>query len=855
MKPFRTFDVSPQLPPKLEFLREVAYNLWWTWNPKAISLFRRLDPELWESTNHNPVMLLSKIPQEKLEAAEEDEGFISSLHELYHEYNKYFENQTTWFSSLSLTPSNLLVAYFSAEYGITECLPLYSGGLGILAGDHLKSSSELGLPIIGVGILYEKGYFQQYLNRDGWQQEKYPVADYSLIPIKTIRADDNLPVILDLDFPDRKIYFQLWEAKIGKSALILLDTNIEQNSQEDQDLTDYLYGGDIEVRLCQEFILGIGGVKALRRIGKTPTVFHMNEGHSAFLTIERIKNLMEDHKISFHEAKEAICSSSIFTTHTPVAAGSDYFPPELILKYFRKYIEKFTISEEEFLALGRQNPSDSAEYFCMTTLAMKLSYYHNGVSNLHREISRKLWRGVWPDAEKEEVPIESITNGVFHKSWVSYDFTELYNRYLGPRWAETPWEAEVWNRVDQIPDEELWRTHERRKERLIAFVRRRLARQLEQKHASKPEIDSVSEILDPKALTIGFARRFAKYKRANLLFKDIERLRKILSNDEKPVQIIFAGKAHPKDEEGKEIIRSIIHICREYPFNKRIAFIEDYDMNVARYLVQGCDIWLNNPRRPLEASGTSGMKAAVNGVINFSVLDGWWAEAYEPSIGWGIGQGETYENDEYCDMIESRYLYDILEKEIIPLFFDRKGDLLPRGWVAKMKNAIKKICPVFNTNRMVRDYTEKFYIPADTRSYILSKENFEGAKRLASWKKKIRCNWDKIKIIKVETNIEKIQPKVGDTIDFAMEIELNGDIDVKDVKVEIIHGKIDVSGNIQEMEKEKAEFVQKTERNTYIYEGKIKCRKSGRRAWAVRIIPDHELIKEHSEICLTRWWK
>jgi starch phosphorylase len=853
MPHFKSFYIAPAIPPKLEFLKELAYNLWWTWNPDAISLFLRLDPELWEETNHNPVMLLSRISQDKLLQTEGNDAFLDSMHGVEREFRKYMENNSTWFKNHTVTPSNLLIAYFSAEYGITECLPLYSGGLGILAGDHLKSASEIGIPLVAVGILYQKGYFSQYLNPDGWQQESYPVADYGFLPIVQEKNEDGAPLVLPLEFKNCTVHLAVWRVDVGRIRLYLLDTNIKQNAQQDQDLTDYLYGGDDEMRLCQEFILGIGGMRALSALGHEPTVYHMNEGHSAFLALERIRRLREERGLSFQEAREVVATSSVFTTHTPVPAGSDYFKPELVKRYFGGYTQKLGISMDELLGLGRKNPSDAKEHFCMTVLALKLSCYHNAVARLHEETSRRLWHGVWPELLREETPITHVTNGICSKAWVSNEFKELYDRYLGPRWPDTPEDPNRWKRVDNIPNEELWRTHERRRERLVAFARARLQNQMRRQNAAQRDIEAVSEILNPKALTIGFARRFASYKRANMIFSDRERLARILSDGERPVQIIFAGKAHPRDEHGKEIIRSIIHMCREEPFNRRVVFVEDYDMNVSRYLVQGCDVWLNNPRRPLEASGTSGMKAAINGVLNFSVMDGWWDEAYGPDLGWSIGQGETYEDEEYADLVESRYLYNVLEKEIIPLFYDRGADLIPRGWIEKMKSAIRELGPVFNTGRMVREYTERFYLEADLRSFHMIKDEFQGARALAAWKDRIRKHWGGVQITGVETDLGSREIRVGESMEVSVRVRYPAELDVKDVCVEIVYGPLGISDMIKRLHKVKAGFVDHPEEHVALFRGRIKSVDSGRHGFAVRAIPSHEHVAALSEFSLMTW--
>ncbi|MFB0547037.1 MAG: alpha-glucan family phosphorylase, partial [Anaerolineae bacterium] len=727
MKPIRTFTVVPSLPSELESLRELAYNLHWSWDHESINLFRRLDRSLWEETNHNPVLMLGTIRQSQLQAAAADRGFLAHLERAYERHQRYL-GQSTWYDRcIPQRPGGRCIAYFSAEFAIAECIPVYSGGLGILAGDHLKSASDLGLPMVGVGLLYQEGYFRQYLSSDGWQQESYPINDLYNMPIQLRKDENGDPLIISVDFPGRQVKAQVWQADVGRVPLFLFDTNISQNSREDQDITDELYGGDLELRIQQEIILGIGGIRVLDAIGLCPTVCHMNEGHSAFLAIERIRTMMEKHNLSFAEAREATATGNVFTTHTPVPAGIDIFPPHLIDKYFGHYYESLGITRHEFLALGRNNPYDEGEGFNMAILAIHLANYTNGVSRLHGQVARSMWQNLWPGVPQDEVPINHITNGVHVPSWVSRDLAELYDGYLGPNWREDPADQTVWQGVNNIPDGELWRTHERRRERLVAVARQKLVKQLEKRGAPLAEIAQAVEALDPKALTIGFARRFAAYKRATLIFHDVERLARIANHPERPVQFIFAGKAHPRDTAGKELIRHIVHMARREEFRQRIVFLEDYDMSLARYLLQGTDVWLNNPRRPREASGTSGMKAAANGAINLSILDGWWDEAYTPDVGWAIGRGEVYDDQGFQDAVESRALYDLLEKEVAPLFYDQGAGGLPRKWIARMKASMTAICPNFNTNRMVLQYMEEAYGPATERFHRLAQDDMAGA--------------------------------------------------------------------------------------------------------------------------------
>ncbi|MGB9005791.1 MAG: alpha-glucan family phosphorylase, partial [Candidatus Aminicenantales bacterium] len=620
MKPIQTFIAVPTLPSPLERLRDLALNLRWAWHHDTIELFRRLDSVLWETTGHNPILMLGTIDQAKLEAAACDEGFLSHLERVAQDLDAYMAAESTWFRRAHGVSQAPVVAYFSAEFGITECLSIFAGGLGMLAGDHLKSASDLGVPIVGVGLLYQQGYFRQYLNEAGWQQEVYENNDFHNLPMTLKRRPDGSPLTVEVSLPGRQVIVQVWWAQLGRVPLYLLDTNVPANRPEDRDITDQLYGGDIEMRIKQEILLGIGGYLVLEALGLEPTVYHMNEGHSAFLALERTRRLMETRGLSFAEAREAASAGLVFTTHTAVGAGHDYFPPQLMDRYFADSMRALGLSRRDFLALGRQNPDDDNEPFCMTILALHLAAHSNGVSRLHGRVSRKMWKGLWPGLPEDEIPIGHVTNGVQFQSWISREMKELYDRYLGPRWREEVADQTVWQGADRIAAEELWRTHERRRERLVAFCRRRLRTQLERRGASQTAVAAADEVLDPEALTIGFARRFVTYKRATLLLRDAERLARILNKPGRPVQIIYAGKAHPRDDPGKGLIRQIVELSRHEEFRRRLVFLEDYDMAVARYLVQGVDVWLNTPLRLQEASGTSGMKATANGVLNLSIL-------------------------------------------------------------------------------------------------------------------------------------------------------------------------------------------------------------------------------------------
>jgi len=838
MQPIRTFTVVPALPSGLQCLREIAYNLHWAWERETIDLFRRLDRDLWEATYHNPVQMLGSIAQSQLEAVEEDDAFIAYMDRVYSNFKEYMAmTAPTWYEKTYGKDTKPCIAYFSAEFGITDCMPIYSGGLGVLAGDYLKSASDLGLSLVGVGLLYQQGYFRQYLNADGWQQESYLDNDFYNMAVELERHEDGTPITITVEYPTGPVTAQIWRAQVGRVALFMLDTNIPANTRpEDRDITDQLYSDDQRIR--QEMMLGVGGVRALDALDIHPVVYHMNEGHSAFLALERICRLISEHGLSFSEAKEVVSATNVFTTHTPVSAGIHVFPVQIIEKHLSDYCSRMGISLDELLALGRQDPSNKDEGFCMTVLALRLAAYSNGVSRLHGMVSRKMWKDLWPGVPEDEVPIKSVANGIHIRSWVSRDMRGLFDRYLGPRWAEDTSDPNIWGRVEQVPDEELWRTHERRRERLVAFARSHLMEQLERRGALSSEIAQASQSLNPETLTIGFARRFASYKRATLILRDPERLARIVCDKERPVQIIYSGKAHPEDTPGKELIREIIHIARREELRRHIVFIEDHDMCVARYLVQGADLWLNTPRRLTEGSGTSGMKAAANGVINMSILDGWWYEAYRPDIGWAIGRDEDYENEEYQDHVESNAIYEMLEKEIIPLFYDRGPNGLPRGWIARMKASMSAICPIFNTNRMVHEYIERFYHPCAQRWLNLTAADLAKARELASWKAHLRKHWPSMRIDDVEMD-EVSEIKVGTQVTVRAQVHL-GALTPKDVAVEIYQGPVDPQGNITDPEAIHMTCSESHGNGNYTFEGTLFCRASGLHGYSIRILPNHE---------------
>ena len=729
VQPVASVNVAPKLPAQLRRLHELTYNLCWAWDHEAISLFRRLDPDLWEETHHNPEWMLGLMDQTRLNALVSDTSFMAHYARVCRSFDEYMRAEDTWFGKQygHLDPQPV-IAYFSMEFGLTECLQNYSGGLGVLSGDHLKSASDLNVPLVGVGILYQEGYFQQYLNADGFQLESYPINDYVNLPVKLETDEAGAPIKICVPLPARDLVAQVWKVQVGRVSLYLLDTNLDENvREEDRNLTDRLYGGDRRTRIRQEILLGIGGVRLLRALGIKPDIFHMNEGHSAFLLLERILNHMHDDGLTFEQAKALTAASSVFTVHTPVPAGLERFGFDLIDEHFTELMGELGLTRDQFLDLGRENMGHY-ELFSMSVMALNLSSGTNGVAQLHGAVSRAMWNWVYPGVPEHEVPIRAVTNGVHVQTWVSQEMAQLFDRYLDPGWRSEESRREIWAGVKTIPDAELWRTHVRRRERLVAFARDRLRLQLQRRGVSQTEIEGADEVLNPDALTIGFARRFATYKRATLIFRDLGRLRRMLTDADRPVQFIFAGKAHPHDNEGKEFIRTIVNVARDHDFRNSIVFLENYDMNVARYMVQGVDVWMNNPRRPKEASGTSGMKVIYNGGLNCSIPDGWWAEAYSPDVGWSIGHGEEYTEDEWAhqDYVESQALYNLLEKDIVPLFYGQARDGLPREWIRRVKCSMTALAPFFNTHRMVQEYADEFYLPRYLVSQAMSEGNFAG---------------------------------------------------------------------------------------------------------------------------------
>jgi starch phosphorylase len=694
-------------------LNELARNLYWTWHSEVYDIFQDLNPDLWREMSRNPLSFLGRLSDEYLDERTNILALKSRITRAYYTLRDYLEAKNTWGShfvrSLRVRP----VAYFSAEFGLHESLPIYSGGLGVLAGDHLKAASDLDVPLIGVGLLYAKGYFSQRLDINGWQQERYYDADIKRLPLVAATDEQGNPLRVVLETGDKDvIHVQAWTARVGRCHLVLLDTNFEKNTEQNRELTAQLYGGDQRVRIRQELVLGAGGMRVLHGMGIRPGVVHLNEGHSAFALLELARWIMERDGETFNNVSETAAGMSVFTTHTPVSAGHDRFEPALLEETLGPLREQVGLSEQDLMALGRTNPNDETETFCMTVLGLKMSRSRNAVSNLHRRVSKAMWRSVWPDGSGDEVPIGHITNGVHVGTWIATEMDRLYRRWLGEDWQEQMHDPKTWEPVENMYDEEIWELTEILRERLISFARERVRRQREARGEPDPTHDPNVPFLNETALTIGVARRFTPYKRADLLLRDTNRLDKLINNPGKPVQVIFAGKAHPRDEEGKKLIQHIFSVARDPRFAGKIVFIEDYDINIARQLVQGVDLWLNTPRRPLEACGTSGMKAVLNGALNISVLDGWWAEAYDGANGFAIGDGSENADWQVQDRRDLGSLFEVLEREVVPMFYDRDEDDVPRAWIHRQKNAMRTLAWRFSSHRMVAEYVMNCYVPA-----------------------------------------------------------------------------------------------------------------------------------------------
>lgn len=849
MKSLGKISVFPKLPESIARLQDLSYNLWWIWNPDAQQLFSSLDPLLWKAVNQNPVKLLRSIKQNQLNSAAANDDYLSLYKRVLADYDAYMDpSAKTWFNTQHGDKKNLTIAYFSAEFGLHEALPIYSGGLGVLSGDHCKEASDLGLPFIGVGFLYPQGYFTQRISAAGEQEAIYEKIDFSEVPATEALDAHGVPLMINVDLPGRTVYAKIWRIQVGRIPLYLMDTDVERNAPQDRELSARLYGGDNEMRISQEFVLGIGGVRAIRALGYSPTVWHMNEGHSAFLNLERIREMVQQQGLSFDEGVEVVRSGSVFTTHTPVAAGHDAFNFELMEKFFWQYWGQLGIDRQRFLNLASHDQEWGTQ-FSMTVLAFRLSAYHNGVSELHGHVSRRMWTELWPGTPVEQVPIGHITNGVHTGTWLVPELRELYSRYLGKDWLENVDDPATWQAVDNIPDEELWAIHVDRKRKMIDFVRDRVQQQYIRHGEGPRRVAAAGQLLDPNALTLGFARRFATYKRATLIFRDLDRLKRILNNPERPVQIVFSGKSHPRDEPGKALIRRIYEISQDPDFVGKIVFVENYDMNIARHLISGVDIWLNNPRRPYEASGTSGQKAALSGAPNFSVLDGWWREGFDGSNGWSIGEEREYKDLETQDEADALSLYSTLEDEIVPLYYDKDANDVSPGWVKVMKASIRSCAPLFSMKRMIKDYTEIYYVSAmqTAEQYIANGHSL--ARQMAEWKRRVRQQWSTVNV--EVRQAAPTQATVGEPVRLRAQV-WSGTLGEDDVTAEIVVGHQN-DHNI--VEDPKTIPMQKGQRVDHgiEYEGAITAEDSGQLTVGVRVRPHHEAMIHPYELGLNRW--
>jgi len=826
---FNRITVNPQLPKRIEKLSEISYNLWWSWNTEFLRLFKEIDIDLWERSEKNPVRFLKEVT-------------------VVEDVEDYRKSKNTWFAKKYPENRNNLIAYFSAEYGLDQVLPIYSGGLGILSGDHLKSASDLGIPLVAVGLLYKNGYFHQKINGMGQQETEYYDIEAESLPLTRVKDCNDKDILVALQLPKRKLYLKAWKITVGRVDLYLLDSDIEENAKEYREITRTLYGGDQEMRIQQEIVLGQGGVALLKALGLNPTIYHMNEGHSSFLILELIYTLMKEKKISFQIARDIVSSKTVFTTHTPVPAGNDIFPIELMEKYFKNFWPRLGIEREEFLRLG-MNPKEELEPgFNMGIFALKIAGKKNGVSKLHGGVSRELFGDVWPEIAANESPIGYVTNGIHTCTWLAPTMKELFNKYLTPYWQDNIYLERTWEKVDNIPNKELWEVHYQRKVKLLHLVRQNTIDRLRRNGMRYEEIMDIVSKLDPNALTIGFARRFATYKRGTLIFRDLERITEIVSNMNTPVQLIFAGKAHPKDIEGQDLIKQIHEISMKPQFKGKIFLLEDYDIGMSRYLISGVDVWLNNPRRPMEASGTSGEKASVNGVLNFSILDGWWVEGYNKENGWIIGKNKDYDSYDVQDNEDCQSIYDTLENKIIPTYYSRiNGENFSNEWVELMKNSIKSTGWQYSTARMLMDYLNQMYIPL-CNLYDKYYSDLENVIRLNEWIDSIKTRWDNIKIKQLD-NLNNVVIDAGNNIEVKCQVDLQN-IDPNNISVQVYSGKVLENGILEDIQ---IKEMEKIDKEGDIYSAKINLTAGGDYGYTFRVMPKHKMVLEAQNLNLVKW--
>lgn len=841
-----TLSVFPHIPERIQRLHELADNLWWSWNPDAQALYATLNVSLWDSLAHNPVKFLREVSQKSLNQAAGDENYTALYDRVMAAFDAYMHPDATWFDQTYPELKGKSIAYFSAEFGLHEALPIYSGGLGVLSGDHCKAASDLGLPFIGVGFLYSGGYFTQRITGDGRQDAFYSKIKFDEVPTTAARNSNGEEVIVKVDLSGRAVYAKIWKVQVGRIPLFLMDTDVPLNDPQDRELSARLYGGDNEIRISQEIVLGIGGVRAIRALGYDPAVWHMNEGHAAFLGLERIRELVQNQGLTFQQALEVTRASCVFTTHTPVPAGHDAFGFDMMDKYFGHYWGQLGINREAFLQFARQDQPWGAT-FSMTVLALRCSGQANGVSKLHGEVSREMWTWLWPGTPAAEVPIGHITNGVHTETWLSPALCPLFDKYLGADWRMRIDDPALWQGVYNIPDEELWSALQEGKERLFRFMEARATNRAYRMGEGPARLKQIATFFSPNTLVIGFARRFATYKRATMIFSDVERIKRLVSNRERPVMILFSGKAHPADEPGKEFIRQICQIAQHPDFEHKVMFIEDYDMNIGRYLVQGVDVWLNNPRRPREASGTSGQKAALNGCPNLSVLDGWWAEGYDGRNGWSIGEERMYKDEATQDAADALSLYTTLEDEVVPAYYQRDDDGISRRWLNITRASMSSAGWLFSMARMIKEYTTDMYVPAARHDAVMSANGYARAREVAEWKHRVQFHWPQMFI--EASGPRDGQLTVGEPVEINATVRLSG-LTPSEVAVEIVHGFQDGAAGFTD---EPMQLVGRTDDGGYLYRGLLAPTASGQIIYGVRIVPVHPDLFNKHEMALVRW--
>jgi len=836
--------ISFTLPPELAIIKDIVYNIGWSWNNEALNFFHDLDPEAWVACHKNPIALLERIPYEHLESLAADPEFIGRMKSLHADFKNY--------TDVPCDDSKPSVAYFSMEYGLTDVLKIYSGGLGVLAGDYLKEASDSRVDMVAVGFLYRNGYFTQTLSIDGQQIAVYEPQDFSKLPILPLRDDNGLPVILEIGFPGYLVYCNVWKVNVGRIPLLLLDTDHPLNSEYDRQISAQLYGGDWENRLKQEFLLGIGGIQLLNKLGIKKQVYHCNEGHAALINAQRIADLVTGQKLSFQEALEVVRASSLYTVHTPVPAGHDMFEEGLFAKYMTNFASKMGITWNELMDLGRENPGLTGEKFSMSVFACNTCQEVNGVSWLHGKVSKEMFAPIWKGYFPEELHVGYVTNGVHMATWTASEWQKLYLDTFGPEWIKDLSNSKHWEKIYSVSDEEVWETHQVLKRKLIDYIKGKYKEKWLKSQGDPTRVMSVLDKIDPNALIIGFGRRFATYKRAHLLFTNLDRLSGIVNNPNRPVQFIYTGKAHPADGGGQGLIKHIVEISKLPEFQGKIIFLENYDMGLAKRLISGVDIWLNTPTRPLEASGTSGQKAEMNGVLNFSVLDGWWLEGYVKGAGWSLTEARTYDNQEFQDQLDATTIYSMLENEIVPLFYAKNSKGYSSEWVMYIKNSIARIAPHFTTKRMLDDYVNKFYSKLAARSAYLAQDNYAKARELAAWKERIAVLWDSISLVKVEVPELVNKPlQVGDEYTVVVRLDNVGNETGFGVELVIYHQNEDNTSSVKTVEMNQI----KTENESITFRMSYKLTRAGSFSYALRIFPKHPDLPHRQDFCYVKWEK